>query len=285
MVPYGTNNGPQIWYCMAPIINTNLIGIQLTSIPLFNPFPIGTCQCNYLHGVHWCQQIAEAGWSSQWTLSRQYSPLHYQLLGQYRAVQNSTADSGEDCTVWIESTVTSILALISVGTSEHRGGNCTGRYRLGTGCRGVFCSAKSGPTTTERVCQMAQQADTQYFPLGLTNNGPQVLYCMAPIIFHRYVMIWHQQWPLGVVWYGTNNGPKVCYGMAPIIAPRCGSTCSQWPVQGGGRALLTQSGEGVGGGGGGGGSGGWGCYYGGGVVVLGESMVVRGASLICLFFF
>ena len=31
----------------------------------------------------------------------------------------------------------------------------------------VFCSAKSGPTTTERVCQMSQQADTEYFPRGL----------------------------------------------------------------------------------------------------------------------
>ena len=31
----------------------------------------------------------------------------------------------------------------------------------------VFCSANSGLTTTERVCQMAQQADTEFFPRGL----------------------------------------------------------------------------------------------------------------------
>ena len=78
-----------------------------------------------------------------------------------------TADSGGLCTVWIESTVTSTLPLLSVGASENRGGNCTGRSRLRRGFRGVFCSANSGPTTTERVCQMAQQADTEYFPRGL----------------------------------------------------------------------------------------------------------------------
>ena len=99
----------------------------------YNPFPIGTCQCNCLHGVRWCQQIAEPGWRSQWTLSRQYSPLHYQLYCSALHVTTLTADSGEDCTVWIESTVTSTLPLLSVGTSEHRGGNCTGRCRLGTG--------------------------------------------------------------------------------------------------------------------------------------------------------
>ena len=62
--------------------------------------------------------------------------------------------------------------LLSAGASENRGGNCTGRSRLRRGCRGVFCSAKSGPTTTERVRQMAQEADTEYFPRGLALCKP-----------------------------------------------------------------------------------------------------------------
>ena len=67
--------------------------------------------------------------------------------------------------------MTSTLPLLSAGASENRGGNCTGRSRLRRGCRGVFCSANSGPTTTERVRQMAQQADTEYFPRGLALCG------------------------------------------------------------------------------------------------------------------
>ena len=110
-----------------------------------------------------------------WKIQCDWNPKQFLPVWMYCSALHGTtltADSGGVCTVWIESTVTSTLPLLSAGASENRGGNCTGRCRLGTGCRGVFCSANSGPTPSEKVCQMAQQADTEYFPRGLPHTDP-----------------------------------------------------------------------------------------------------------------
>ena len=57
----------------------------------------GSCQCNCLHRVRWHRQIAEAGWRSQWTLSRQYRALHCQLLGVVSCSAEQYSQTGKNC--------------------------------------------------------------------------------------------------------------------------------------------------------------------------------------------
>ena len=68
-----------------------------------------------------------------WKIQFDWNPKQFLPVWLYCSALHGTtltADSGGVCTVWIESTVTSTLPLLSAGASENRGGNCTGRSRL-----------------------------------------------------------------------------------------------------------------------------------------------------------